>query len=351
MTPKWTDKEIKDIKTNYPKASWDELLDLIPNRTKGAIKKKASELQLKKNTNVRWTKEEENCVEDYLKGKIDFHRLKSLLPNRSIQSINLRERQVSKKLDIGFCRYCGKFSSGDSQELNNHRLQCIKNPKSDNYVKPYGYDKLKEMIFSSELKQVIYDLFYKESLSFSEIRIYLEEKHYLKLYEQKGYQIKNLGGFPDIFLEIIGIDNWGDYDEISKKNKQEARRKSGFTAKLKEEMKKLFDYKCALCEKSDSLNVHHIDGDSKNNDKKNLIPLCKKHHYRAERSMCLRCGRELVRIVEGVIINEKDISELGDIYAYTCKKHPELALRIYHKRKLIVCSLFEMVKEKLNQQF
>ncbi len=140
MTPIWTDKEVSDLKENYPKVSWDELLNLIPKRTKGAIKKKASELQLKKNTNVKWTKEEENCVEDYLKGKIEFHRLRALLPNRSTQSINLRGREVSKKLDIGFCRYCGKFSSGDSQELNTHRLQCIKNPKSDNYVKPYGFD-------------------------------------------------------------------------------------------------------------------------------------------------------------------------------------------------------------------
>jgi len=65
--------------------------------------------------------------------------------------------------------------------------------------------------------------------------------------------------------------------------------------------------------------------------------------------MCLRCGRELVEIVKGVIINEMDISELGDYYACTCIKHPELALRVYHKRKLIVCSLFQLVEEKLNQ--
>ena len=74
------------------------------------------------------------------------------------------------------------------------------------------------------------------------------------------------------------------------------------------------------------------------------------NHYRAERSMCLRCGRDLGEIVKGIVINEKDISELGDYQAYTCKKHPELALRIYHKRKLIVCSLFEIVKDKLNQK-
>ncbi|KKK90516.1 hypothetical protein LCGC14_2722210 [marine sediment metagenome] len=147
MTPIWTDKEIKDLKKNYPKASWDESLNLIPNRTKGAIKRKASELQLKKNTKINWTKEEENYIEDYLKEKIEFHRLMSLLPNRSIQSINLKEREVSKKLNIGFCRYCGKFSSGDSQKLTNHRLQCNKNPKSDNYVKPPGYFKLKEKKF------------------------------------------------------------------------------------------------------------------------------------------------------------------------------------------------------------
>jgi hypothetical protein len=75
-----------------------------------------------------------------------------------------------------------------------------------------------------------------------------------------------------------------------------------------------------------------------------------KHHYRAERLKCLRCGRDLGKIVKGIMRDEKDISELGGYYAYTCIKHPELALRIYHKRKLIVCSLFERVKDKLNQQ-
>lgn len=35
---------------------------------------------------------------------------------------------------------------------------------------------------------------------------------------------------------------------------------------------------CALCNWSISVDVHHIDSNHHNNDKKNLIPLCQNHH-------------------------------------------------------------------------
>lgn len=41
---------------------------------------------------------------------------------------------------------------------------------------------------------------------------------------------------------------------------------------------KHWDEKCAVCGWYRCVDVHHIDGNSKNNDPKNLIPLCKNHH-------------------------------------------------------------------------
>ncbi len=38
------------------------------------------------------------------------------------------------------------------------------------------------------------------------------------------------------------------------------------------------DYKCSLCENTETLEVHHIDNDRKNNDLDNLETLCGKCH-------------------------------------------------------------------------
>ena len=37
-------------------------------------------------------------------------------------------------------------------------------------------------------------------------------------------------------------------------------------------------HKCALCDWTICLDVHHIDDDHTNNDPKNLVPLCQNHH-------------------------------------------------------------------------
>jgi hypothetical protein len=41
---------------------------------------------------------------------------------------------------------------------------------------------------------------------------------------------------------------------------------------------KYYDKQCAICGWDKSVDVHHIDGNNKNNDPKNLIPLCANHH-------------------------------------------------------------------------
>ena len=75
-----------------------------------------------------------------------FGKLYNLIPNRSEQSIRLKQRKLESELGIGWCSYCIKYYTKDSQELSNHQLQCEKNPKSKNYQKPAGYTKLKKKI-------------------------------------------------------------------------------------------------------------------------------------------------------------------------------------------------------------
>ncbi len=41
---------------------------------------------------------------------------------------------------------------------------------------------------------------------------------------------------------------------------------------------KHWEEKCAICGWNLSVDVHHIDSNNKNNDPKNLIPLCRNHH-------------------------------------------------------------------------
>lgn len=53
--------------------------------------------------------------------------------------------------------------------------------------------------------------------------------------------------------------------------------------KLKDSVKKEFNYKCAICGK-DNPQVHHIDEDHANNDIENLLPLCPNCHLTDQHS-------------------------------------------------------------------
>jgi hypothetical protein len=52
---------------------------------------------------------------------------------------------------------------------------------------------------------------------------------------------------------------------------------------------------CAVCEKPDALDVHHVDGNHTNNDIKNLQRTCRGCHIRAHRGgrLCKLCDRPL----------------------------------------------------------
>jgi hypothetical protein len=56
---KWTKREVKILREEYPKASWDRLLALLPGRTCTAITHHAGKLKIRRTkANRRWTEEE-----------------------------------------------------------------------------------------------------------------------------------------------------------------------------------------------------------------------------------------------------------------------------------------------------
>ena len=42
----------------------------------------------------------------------------------------------------------------------------------------------------------------------------------------------------------------------------------------------VYDERCEICDSTESIHVHHRDGDRTNDDIDNLVPLCSKHHNR-----------------------------------------------------------------------
>ena len=78
--------------------------------------------------------------------------------------------------------------------------------------------------------------------------------------------------------KILGFDNYKDAQKKHKQMMNKERLKAGFTQNLKKMILERDNKKCCLCGSDSDLEVHHIDGNFKNNSKINLITLCKKCH-------------------------------------------------------------------------
>ncbi|KXB06025.1 hypothetical protein AKJ53_01490 [candidate division MSBL1 archaeon SCGC-AAA382F02] len=80
----------------------------------------------------------------------------------------------------------------------------------------------------------------------------------------------------------MGYDDWDKYEKDHKKIQTKAqnrkRREAGFTRALKEKIKERDDHRCSKCGSSENLEVHHKDGDFRNNDEDNLATVCKSCH-------------------------------------------------------------------------
>lgn len=81
-----------------------------------------------------------------------------------------------------------------------------------------------------------------------------------------------------IAMEVLGFDDWSDYRREYDRLQQRERRENGFTRKRKRRIKERDDRQCVLCLSEASLHVHHIDGDSSNNEPENLVTLCERCH-------------------------------------------------------------------------
>jgi len=51
-------------------------------------------------------------------------------------------------------------------------------------------------------------------------------------------------------------------------------------------------YSCFICGKKKNLEIHHIDGDTHNNDLNNLVCLCLKHHHEADKKMKIKYNKK-----------------------------------------------------------
>ena len=88
----WSEEEINILKQNYSNKTWQEMLVLLPKRSRGVIAKKAEELSLKSGYNLPWSEEEIRLVEEYYLS--DFNELLQLLPNRSENAITTQARKL-----------------------------------------------------------------------------------------------------------------------------------------------------------------------------------------------------------------------------------------------------------------
>jgi len=83
-----------------------------------------------------------------------------------------------------------------------------------------------------------------------------------------------------IAFEVLGFNDWDEYNRERNRARQKQRRESGFTQKKKQEIRDRDGNQCVLCLDSDKIHVHHIDGDATHNDPDNLVTLCERCHNR-----------------------------------------------------------------------
>lgn len=140
MSGRWTENEVMVLKKNYGKNLIDEMIKLLPQRNKDAIKMKASHLKIRADRYYWSEKEIQILKENYGKKKIETW--KNLLPNRKRKdicckaarlnikgnhSLAIRKYEYNKQYflipNVENSYYAG-FIAGDShlkiEEVNNH---------------------------------------------------------------------------------------------------------------------------------------------------------------------------------------------------------------------------------------
>lgn len=90
----WSDQEIEVLKENYSSATLEELFELLPGRTKKAIEHKARKLGLSFKC-VPWSAHDENLLKQKcLSGEVTWSKLFELFPDRSLSALYERIRKL-----------------------------------------------------------------------------------------------------------------------------------------------------------------------------------------------------------------------------------------------------------------
>lgn|GEM_PF-3784464 len=124
-----------------------------------------------------------------------------------------------------------------------------------------------------EIEEKIENLFFEEHLDISGI-IFEMEWHKNKTVAKLS-DWKRMGKY---ISQVCGFSNLEEAKKEHEKLFSRERRKHGFDKKLRENILERDNHECKLCYSDNNLEIHHIDGDRKNNSEKNLITLCQHCH-------------------------------------------------------------------------
>ncbi len=146
-----------------------------------------------------------------------------------------------------------------------------------------------EVLTYDEVSQRVQEKFRNKNVTLSNLERY--EEKIKELYYQEGFGVSRIahvfglekkGATEKIAMEILGYEDWQTYHKehrrIHAKVRSRKRQNSGFTEALKEKVKEGDNHTCQSCGSHENLEVHHRDGDYRNNSMDNLITLCKRCH-------------------------------------------------------------------------
>ena len=146
-------------------------------------------------------------------------------------------------------------------------------------------------------RNTIKRLFFKKGFSVSDIALKLG------LSKEKGITTK--------IRNILGFKEWDEYFKTLKSIQTKIRYSSGFTDKLKREIKER-DGGCIICGIKETLEIHHLDRNFRNNKPSNLVTLCKVHHNK------LLGKKPSIEIIKAFIQKTWEFDYLTDMFIFWC---------------------------------